>query len=284
MVKFKIRRNKKINMFEIGVVGAGKIGSGIIKGLLEKKAFKGEDIALSDVSEAILNPIKKEYGIEVSLKNKDVFSSSKIIILAVKPNLIAPVLESIKNVNLNGKLIISVAAGVPIRFIEKIVPEVAVIRVMPNISLSIGFSPSCYSVGKSVTEKNENGFINIFKNLGSVIKVDEDKMDAVTGLSGSGPAYVFSFLKALTDGGIKAGLPGDISKKLALDTLYGAVLMASSTDKSFDELISMVKTPGGTTEKGLLKLEEYLMEKGIAEAVIKATERSKELGEVYGKC
>ena len=271
-------------MFELGIVGAGKIGSGIIKGLIEKKAFKRENIILSDVSENILTPIKKEYGIEISLNNKDVFSSSKIIILAVKPNLIAPVLDSIKDLTLDGKLIVSVAAGVPIKFIENIVPKIPVIRVMPNISLSIGYSPSCYSTGKSVTQKNEKEFIDIFKNLGSVIKVDEDKMDAVTGLSGSGPAYVFSFLKALTEGGIKAGLPSDISKKLALDTLYGAVLMASSTDKSFEELINMVKTPGGTTEKGLLKLEEYLMEKGIVEAVIKATERSKELGEVYGKC
>jgi pyrroline-5-carboxylate reductase len=271
-------------MFEVGIIGAGKIGSGIIKGLLEKKAFKGENIILSDVSENILNPIKKEYGIEISLNNRDVFAYSKIIILAVKPNLIAPVLESVKEINFDVKLIVSVAAGVPIRFIEKFVLGVPVIRVMPNISLSIGFSPSCYSTGKYVTHNNENEFINIFKNLGSVIKVEEDKMDAVTGLSGSGPAYVFSFLKALTEGGIKAGLSSEISKKLALDTLYGAVLMASSTDKSFDDLINMVKTPGGTTEKGLLKLEEYLMEKGIAEAVIKATERSKELGEVYGKC
>ena len=271
-------------MFEIGIVGAGKIGSGIIKGLIEKKALKGENIILSDVSENILNPIKSEYGINISLDNKDVFSSSKVIIMAVKPNLIATVLGSVKDLNLGGKLVISVAAGVPIRFIENIIPNVAVIRVMPNISLSIGFSPSCYSLGKHVPKENEEQFVDIFKNLGSVIKVDEGKMDAVTGLSGSGPAYVFSFLKALTEGGIKAGLSEEISRKLSLDTLYGAVLMASSTDKSFEELINMVKTPGGTTEKGLLKLEEYLMEKGIAEAVVKATERSKELGEVYGKC
>jgi len=271
-------------MFEVGIVGAGKIGSGIIKGLIEKNAFKGEKIIINDVSENILNPIKKEYGINISLDNKDVFSSSKIIILAVKPNLIAPVLDSIKDLNLKGKLIISVAAGVPIVFIENILRDVAVIRVMPNISLSIGYSPSCYSIGKHVTKEEEKKFVNIFSNLGSVIKVSEKQMDAVTGLSGSGPAYVFYFLKALIEGGIKAGLPEDISRKLALDTLYGAVLMASSTDKSFDELISMVKTPGGTTEKGLLKLEEYLVEKAIAEAVVSAKERSKELGEVYGKC
>lgn len=271
-------------MFEVGIVGAGKIGSGIIKGLIEKKAFKGENIILSDVSENILNPIKNEYGIEVSLNNRDVFSSSKIIILAVKPNLIAPVLDNIKDLNLKGKLIVSVAAGVPIAFVENIVSNVAVIRIMPNISLSIGYSPSCYSLGKYVTKEDEKLFVDIFKNLGSAINVEEKLMDAVTGLSGSGPAYVFYFLKALTEGGMEAGLSKDVSRKLALDTLYGAVLMASSTDKSFDELINMVKTPSGTTEKGLLKLEEYLVEKGIIEAVVKAAERSKELGEAYGKC
>ena len=271
-------------MFELGVIGAGKIGSGIIKGLVEKKAFKGDSIILSDVSENILNPIKKEYGIRISLDNKEVFSSSKIIILAVKPNLIAPVLESAKNLNLKDKLIISVAAGVPIRFIEGMTKDMPVIRVMPNISLSIGFSPSCYSTGKHVTGENEKEFRKIFDNLGSVMKVDEDKMDAVTGLSGSGPAYVFSFLKALTEGGVEAGLPEDVSKKLAMDTLYGAVLMADKTDKKFEELINMVKTPGGTTEKGLMELEKHSFEKGVVEAVKKATERSKELGEVYGKC
>lgn len=271
-------------MFEIGIVGAGKIGSGIIKGLVEKKAFRGESIVLSDVSENILNPIKNEFGINVSNDNRDVFLSSKIIILAVKPNIIAPILDSIKNLNLKGKIIVSVAAGVPIEFIENRVPNIPVIRVMPNISLSIGFSPSCYSVGKFVTQENEKEFTSIFTNLGSVIKVNEFQMDAVTGLSGSGPAYVFLFMKALAEGGIKAGLSEEISKKLAVDTLYGAVLMTNKTGKDFDELINMVKTPGGTTEKGLLELNKYSFEQGIIEAVKKATERSKELGEVYGKC
>ena len=271
-------------MFEVGVIGAGKIGSGIIKGLIEKKAFKKQDIILSDVSEKILNPIKNEYGIEISVNNIDVFSSSKVIILAIKPNLIAPVLEGVKDLDLGRKLIVSVAAGVPIKFIENKITNVPVIRVMPNISLSIGYSPSCYSLGKYVTKEDEKQFLDIFTNLGFVINVEEKHMDAVTGLSGSGPAYVFYFLKALTEGGMKSGLSKDVSRKLALDTLYGAVLMASSTDKSFDDLINMVKTPGGTTEKGISKLEEYLVEKGIIEAVVKAAERSKELGEAYGKC
>ncbi|MFA7690255.1 MAG: pyrroline-5-carboxylate reductase [Methanofastidiosum sp.] len=271
-------------MFEVGIIGAGKIGSGIIKGLLEKNAFKSESIVLSDVSEDILNPIKKRYGIGISLDNREVFSSSKVIVLAVKPNLIAPVLESVKDLNLKGKLIVSVAAGVPIRFIEGMAKDVPVIRVMPNISLSIGFSPSCYSLGKYATKESEESFKKIFTNLGLVIKVEETQMDAVTGLSGSGPAYVFSFLKALTRGGVEAGLPEEISKKLAIETLYGAVLMADKTGKKFDELINMVKTPGGTTEKGLIELEKHSFEEGVIEAVKKATERSKELGEVYGKC
>jgi pyrroline-5-carboxylate reductase len=277
-------KSEKINMFELGIVGAGKIGSGIIKGLIEKNAFKNQSIILSDVSEDILLPIKSKYGIEVSVSNEEVFSSSKVIIMAVKPNLIAPVLESVKKLDLKNKLIISVAAGVPIRFLESLITNTPIIRVMPNISLSIGFSPSCYSVGKFATTENEKQFKKIFDNLGSVLKVDESQMDAVTGLSGSGPAYVFSFLKALTEGGVKAGLEEDISKKLAMDTLYGAVLMADKTEKSFDELINMVKTPGGTTEKGLIELEKHSFEKGVVEAVKKATERSKELGEVYGKC
>ena len=277
-------RMSGINMFEVGVIGAGKIGSGIVKGLVEKNAFKGENIILSDVSESILNPIKSRYGIMISQDNREVFSSSKVIVLAVKPNLIAPVLESAKDMDLKEKLIISVAAGVPIKFIESMVIETAVIRVMPNISLSIGYSPSCYSIGKHVTRKNEEDFKRIFGSLGSVIKVDEKQMDAVTGLSGSGPAYVFLFLKALTEGGVEAGLKEDVSKKLAIETLYGASLMAKETEKEFDELINMVKTPGGTTEKGLIELENHSFDKGVIAAVKKATERSKELGEVYGKC
>ncbi len=270
--------------YELGIIGAGKIGSGILKGLIEKKALNKDSIIVSDISEVMLDSINSDYGIKTTTNNREVTSSSKVIILAVKPNLIGPVFNGIKDINLKDKLIISVAAGVPIKFIENLVSNVPVIRVMPNISLSIGFSPSCYAIGNYVTSNNEKNFINIFQNLGSVIKVDEIQMDAVTGLSGSGPAYVFLFLKALMEGGIKVGLSKETSKKLALDTLHGAVLMASKMDKSFDELINMVKTPGGTTEKGLLKLEEYLLEKAVIEAVIKATERSKELGEVYGKC
>ena len=270
--------------YELGVIGAGKIGSGIVKGLIEKKAIDNDSIIVSDVSDVMLDMVKRDYKVKITKDNREVFSSSKIIILAVKPNLIGPVFNEIKDIDLKDKLIISVAAGVPIRFIEEFAANASVIRVMPNISLSIGYSPSCYALGKNVTSHNENQFIEIFENLGSVIKVDETQMDAVTGLSGSGPAYVFLFLKALTEGGIKAGLSNETSKKLALDTLYGAVLMASKTGKNFDELITMVKTPGGTTEKGLLKLEEYGLEKAVIEAVKKATERSKELGEVYGKC
>lgn len=269
---------------EVGVIGAGKIGSGIVKGLIEKNAYDKDSIIISDVSEAMLDLVKKQYGVNVTNSNKEIFSSSDTIILAVKPNLIGPVFNEIKGINLKDRIIVSVAAGVPIKFIESFVSNTPIIRVMPNISLSIGFSPSCYALGSHVTDKNEKKFISIFKNLGSVIKVEENQMDAVTGLSGSGPAYVFLFLKSLTEGGVKAGLSEEISRKLALDTLYGAVLMASNTEKSFDELISMVKTPGGTTEKGLLKLEEYSLEKAVIEAVEKATARSKELGEVYGKC
>jgi len=270
--------------YEIGIIGAGKIGSGIVKGLVEKRALSKDSIIISDISDELLNSNKKEYGINITKNNKDVFLFSKTIIIAVKPNLIGTIFDDIKGTNLKEKLIISVAAGVPTKFIESIVPDAPVIRVMPNISLSIGYSPSCYSLGKNSDKEHEQEFIRIFQNLGSVIKVDESLMDAVTGLSGSGPAYVFMFLKSLVDGGVKSGLSEEISRKLALDTLYGAVLMATKTKKSFDELINMVKTPGGTTEKGILKLEEYLMDKAVAEAVIAATKRSKEMGEVYGKC
>ena len=270
--------------YEVGVIGAGKIGSGIVKGLIEKNAYNKDSIIISDVSDAMLDLVKKQFGVNVTNSNREVFSSSKIIVLAVKPNLIGPVFNEIKDIDLKDKLIVSVAAGVPIKFIEGFVSNAPVIRVMPNISLSIGFSPSCYALGSHVSGKNEKHFIEIFQYLGSVIKVQEAQMDAVTGLSGSGPAYVFLFLKALSEGGVKVGLSSEISRKLALDTFYGAVLMASKTEKSFDELISMVKTPGGTTEKGLLKLEEYDLEKAVIEAVEKATQRSMELGEAYGKC
>lgn len=271
-------------MFKVGIIGAGKIGGGIIKGLTEKKAFSGKDILISDVSEDILKPINAGYGVAITTKNSDVFSSSDFVILCVKPNLISNVFDEAKGLDLSKKVIVSVAAGVPIRFIEGLAKDALIIRVMPNISLSIGYSPSCYSVGRLVREKDEERFKDVFKNLGSLIKVEEELMDSVTGLSGSGPAYVFLFLKALTQAGTDAGIDKATSKILALDTVYGAALMAKETGLDFDELIGMVKTPGGTTERGLKELERYNLEEALREAVKRAKERSKELGEVYGKC
>jgi pyrroline-5-carboxylate reductase len=200
-------------------------------------------------------------------------------VLAVKPQILDGVVAEIAGKIGTSKLLVSVAAGVPISRIERgLTAGARVVRVMPNIPCVVGAGASCYAGGANATAADLDDVAAILSSFGSASAVEEKYLDAVTGLSGSGPAYVFMFIEALADGGVEAGLSRDVALRLALQTVYGAALMAIESRKHPGELKDEVASPGGTTIAGIYALEQKAFRGTVMDAVVQATRRSQELG------
>nr|QNO48368.1 pyrroline-5-carboxylate reductase [Methanosarcinales archaeon ANME-2c ERB4] len=263
---------------KIGIIGTGRIGEALIRGVLAADLCQGDRIFASDVDEERLDALHSELGINTSTDNTDTIGNAETIILAIKPQIIASVLQSVKP-QIEGVLVISVAAGVQIRAIEENLPAGArLIRVMPNIACTVGQAISAISTGSNATESDLETARTIFGSVGRVVTVPESMMDAVTGLSGSGPAFVFQMIEALADGGVHEGLPRDIALELAAQTVLGAAAMVLETGEHPGVLKDMVTSPAGTTIRGIHALEVQGLRAGMMNAVIAATRRSRELG------
>ncbi|KAF5416344.1 MAG: Pyrroline-5-carboxylate reductase [Candidatus Methanogaster sp.] len=264
---------------KIGIIGTGRIGEALIRGVLAADLCQGDRIFASDVDEERLDALHSELRINTSTNNRDTVGNAETIILAIKPQIIASVLQSMKP-QIEGALVISVAAGVQVRAIEENLPvEARLIRVMPNIACTVGQAISAISTGSNATESDLKTARTIFGSVGRVVSVPESMMDAVTGLSGSGPAFVFQMIEALADGGVHEGLPRDIALELAAQTVLGAAAMVLETGEHPGVLKDMVTSPAGTTIRGIHALEVQGLRAGMMDAVIAATRRSRELGE-----
>lgn len=263
----------------IGVIGAGKIGSAILRGALRAGLVSQEQVIASDVSDTLRQSIAKELGIKVTSDNAKVCDFANIVILAIKPQIMDSVVKGIAKKLGKAKLLVSVAAGVSISRIEANLAQGArVVRVMPNISCVVGAGAAGYAGGAHATEKDLEKVGLILGSFGTAWPVEEKYLDAVTGLSGSGPAYVFLFIESLADGGVQVGLSREIALKLALQTVYGSARMALESTKHLGELRDEVTSPGGTTIAGLYALEKGGFRATVMEAVLQATRRSQELG------
>ncbi|MGH7768087.1 MAG: pyrroline-5-carboxylate reductase [Candidatus Binatia bacterium] len=263
---------------KIGVIGAGKIGSAIMRGVIGAGLVQKKQVMASDVSKALRQSVAAELGIEVTPDNDKVCQFADIVILAVKPQIIDAVVKEIAG-KLGKKLLVSVAAGVPLSRIENNLAKGArVVRVMPNITCVVGAGASCYAGGENATAEDLERVGAILNSFGIGLPLEEKYLDAVTGLSGSGPAYVFLFIESLADGGVQVGLSRDVALKLALQTVYGSARMALESGKHLGELRDEVTSPGGTTIAGLYALEKGGMRGTVMEAVLQATRRSQELG------
>jgi len=264
---------------KIAFLGGGNMAEALIKGLLAAGAAKADQMLVSDVSPERLEHLKKTYGIIIHKSSKDAASQAEIVLLCVKPQVIDVVLAKIVPVADKGKLVISIAAGVTIARIEKILTgDPRVIRVMPNTPALVLAGAAALAGGKNATGDDLALAQSIFNSVGRSFVVDEKLMDAVTGLSGSGPAYVFMIIDALSDAGVKAGLPRQLALELAAQTVYGAAKMVLETKEHPGKLRDMVTSPGGTTIEGLHALEEGKLRATLMNAVEAATERSRELG------
>jgi pyrroline-5-carboxylate reductase len=264
---------------KIGIIGAGKIGSAIARGVIRAGLVPPAQVMASDVSEVLRQSIAAELGIMATSKNNQVCDFADIVILAVKPQIVDAVAQEIAKSLGQAKLLISVAAGVPLSRLERnLAAGARVARVMPNIPCVVGAGASGYAGGTHATSTDLESVGAILNSFGIGVPVDEKNLDAVTGLSGSGPAYVFVFIEALADGGVQVGLPREVALKLALQTVYGAARMALESTKHLGELKDEVASPGGTTIAGLYALEQKGFRGAVMDAIVNATRRSQELG------
>jgi pyrroline-5-carboxylate reductase len=273
----------------VAVLGAGNIGSALISGLLEAKALPSEKLLASDVSEKQLAVLSQKHGIRTTQDNREAARQAEVIVLAVKPYLAGEVLEGIREVLGPGRLLISVAAGVPIEFLEshaarpKSAAQAAarskqpIVRAMPNIAMTVHASATALCANAAASDEHRRIAAQIFQSVGTIAWVAEDKMHAVTALSGSGPAYVYLILEGLTAGGVNMGLPHDVARNLAQQTLLGAAKLAQQTNDHPAALRDRVTTPGGTTIAGLAELERRGVRSALMEAVEAATARSEQL-------
>jgi pyrroline-5-carboxylate reductase len=266
---------------QVGILGTGNMGEALIHGLLYGHLCRPEQIFCSDVRAERLKAIREKYGVKSTSHNVEVVKQSDILILAVKPQIMKPVVEEIAKYLDLSKLIISIAAGVPLDAIEACArKDLKLIRVMSNICVSVREGVSAIAGGKHALKEDLMMAKTIFDSVGKSLFIEEDLLDAVTGLSGSGPAYIFLIIDALADAGVKVGLSRDDALILAPQTVLGAAKMLIETGEHPGKLKDMVTSPGGTAIAGLHTLEEGGLRTTLINAVEVATQRSKALGEI----
>jgi pyrroline-5-carboxylate reductase len=264
---------------KIGFIGAGKLGSALIEGVLKAGLAGPDEVLFSEISEEIAERCSEKFGIK-AVSAERCAKECRVVLLCVKPPVVVPLVRQVASVIGAGKLIVSVAAGITTASIEaELDPKVAVVRAMPNIAATVSASATAVAAGSAAGKKDIELARRILSSVGQVVELPEDLLDAVTGLSGSGPAYVFLFAEALISGALKVGLPYAEARALAVQTIKGAATMLEVNPESHPATLrDKVTTPGGTTIAALHELEQ----KGFCDAVISAVEaatrRSRELG------
>jgi pyrroline-5-carboxylate reductase len=265
----------------IGFLGAGKMASALAKGVVSAGVVKAAQIVASDPVPEARSAFTRQTGAKTTDSNVGLVKGARILVLAVKPGCVAELLDEIRPFVTPGHLLISIVAGVPIARLEAGLGQGArVIRVMPNTPALVGASASAYALGKAATGADAALAQQIFSAVGITFQLKESLLDAVTGLSGSGPAYVYLMIEALSDGGVAAGLPRDVATKLAAQTMLGSAKMVLETGLHPGALKDMVTSPGGTTIEGLHELEKGKVRGVLISAVRAATEKSRKLGQV----
>ena len=266
-------------MSKLGIIGAGKMARALVKGILKSKIYSKNEIILSDVDEKQLHSLKNEFGIGTTGDNRELAETAVIIIFAVKPLIIKEVLNEIKNHTSRKKLYISIAAGIKTSVISKeLKKELKIARIMPNKAVVVQEGAFGIYYNEHIEEQDRAIVEKIFNPIGEAVTVDDENlMDAVTGLSGSGPAYVAVFAEALADAGVKMGLHRDEALMLSIQTLLGTSRLLLETKIHPSTLKDMVSSPGGTTITGIHELEKHGFRNAVISAVEAATKRSNEL-------
>ena len=263
---------------KIAVLGAGKLGEALITGLIDAGLVRKEQFIATAAHTQRLDQLHEKLNIATTLSNGDAVRQAQIVLLCVKPQTVQEVVRQISDHLTPQHLLISVAASVTTRFIEDLIPQaVPIIRVMPNTPCLIKQGMSAIAVGKHATSDHMHQAQKIFDAIGRTLVVDEKHMDAVTGLSASGPAFVYIIIESFVEAGVKVGLPRDAATQLAAQMVLGAAGMVLQTGEHPAKLKDVVTTPAGCTIDGILELEDGGLRVTLIKAVVRATVRAREL-------
>ena len=263
----------------IGFIGGGQMASALARGFVGANLVQAEDLRVADVSPPAIEAFLRQLpGAKVCAVNDEVVRESDVIFLAVKPQNIGQVAAGVSNSFAEDKLLVSICAGVTLQTLRARFRARRLIRVMPNTPCLIGAGASAFCMGGEASERDAELVNRLLECVGVVVRLDEQQLDAVTGLSGSGPAFIYQVIEALGDAGVHMGLPRDVAHRLATQTVLGAARMVEETGEHPAVLKDRVASPGGTTIAGIRTLEAGGLRAAIMDAVAAATERSVELG------
>lgn len=264
-----------MNSYRLGFIGAGKLAGSVIRGLMRAKFCPPGEIIASEPNEQTRAALQKETAVSVIAANVEVAEKAKLIFIGVKPAIVLPVLRELSD-KLQNKVVISLAGGVRISSMEKIA-NARFMRALTNTPSAICRAATGITRGSRTTNEDVDLAKKIFGAIGVVVEVEEEQIDAVTALSGSGPAFVYTVIEALAAGGTKMGLSDDVALKLAAETVLGAAQLMIESKMSPEELVKMVVTPGGTTAAGLAVMEKLGTSESLIAAIEAATKRGQEM-------
>jgi pyrroline-5-carboxylate reductase len=264
--------------FTLAIIGLGNMGGTLLSGIVNSDLIKKEKIAIFDAVPQKVKSYENDFEVKALDDLKELISSSKYILLAVKPQNIHELMPFLKEYcNTENNVIISIAAGIPTTYFEKNIGNISVLRIMPNTPALVGKGVSAVSKGKFVKKDHVDFAESLMNSMGFVVLLDEKFQNLATALSGSGPAYFFLFCKFLISFAVKNGLDTKTAKKMVINTMLGAGEVLSKTDKTIDELIKSVSSPEGTTERALNKFASNNLEEIFTEALGAALKRSVEM-------
>lgn len=267
---------------KVAFIGTGNMGTAMIKNLAKSGTIEPSKIFVFDIDREKLSVLAGETGANMSDTSIEAVENADVIILAVKPNILKPVLNEIKYKLTDNKIIVSVAVGVPIKFYKSIIGEnKKVIRTMPNTPAMVGEGMTLISCGENITDKELDLVKGLFECLGKVEILDEKLMSEVTALTGSSPAYVFMFIEAMADAAVQSGIPRALSYRLASQAVLGSAKMVLETGKHPAELKDQVCSPAGTTIEAVAALEKNGFRNAVIEAMSECTRRAREIGKQF---
>lgn len=276
----KQRTRRRFFMKKIAIIGAGSMSEALISGMIEKHFIESTNIWITNRSDRIrLAKLQEKYHISTTYDLTELLSETEMVILAMKPKDAGTAMESIKKYLTENTLLVSVLAGVSIQTLEELAEgDFAIVRAMPNTSATIGKSATAIAYNQNSTQEQINKVEKMFETIGLTRFIEEKHLDAVTGLSGSGPAYFYYLVEAMEKSATEIGLEPKLAKELIVQTLLGTAEMLTKSEKPSHQLRREVTSPGGTTEAGIRILEQHQVQEAFIQCIIQATQQSKKLG------